>query len=46
MFHVEQSSGQRHLEEVCFKETEFFVAVPSEAGTEGRSREAVRVRGT
>lgn len=29
------SSGQRQVE-VCFKETEVFVAMQSEAGTEGR----------
>lgn len=30
------SSEQRQVEEVCFKETEVFVAMQSEAGTEGR----------
>lgn len=37
------NSGQRYLE-VCFKETEVFVAMQSQAGTEERSREAVWVR--
>lgn len=32
--------GQRHLE-VCFKETEVFVAMQSQADTEERSREAM-----